>query len=113
MTVSEKSGGISRDQFEASLEKHKTLVIDVRLRHRASDKVLRVSWTWFLSPCRKQFHVTSSVASRLHVLLLVVDCPQLRLPKVEIDTSDSALSDVTVRSAVKYVQRYVSSPTSN
>ena len=113
LRVLEKSGWLITNVAKASLEEFTSYVVEVRLRHRDSDRITAeiVDIVIYLLAdygflCRHNFvrvlKLCSLVAMRL----------PLKLPVVDIDFSDCSVPDLAVTTALKCVQSYVLSPAS-
>ena len=111
LRVLEKSGWLTTDVAKASLVEFTSYVVEVRVRHRDSDRsaaeivdIVPYILADYSFCCRhnlvRVLELCSLVAMRL----------PLKLPVVDIDTSDCSVPDLAVTAALKCVQSYVLSP---
>ena len=109
--VLERCGCLSGCDARASLEEFTTFVVDASTRHRESEKSaeqIEDVTTYLLSDY--SFMSRRSLVRVLEVCCLVIDRPQKKMPNIEIDLKDCAVSVAVVTSSLRCVHSLVSSP---
>ena len=107
----ERCGCLSGSDAQSSREEFATFVVDARTRHRESEKsaeqIKDVTECLFSD---YSFVSRRNLVQVLKVCCLVVDCPQRKMPDIEIDLKDCAVPVAVVTSSLRGVQSLVSSP---
>ena len=111
LRVLKKSGWLTTDVAKASLEEFTSYVVEVRVRHRDSDRSAAeiVDIVAYLL-ADYSFLCRHNLVRVLKLRRLVAMRLPLKLPVVDIDTSDCSVTDLAVTTALKCVQSYVLSP---
>ena len=111
LRVLKKSGWLTTDVAKASLAEFTSCVVEVRVRHRDSDrsaaKIVDIV-AYLLADY--SFLCRHNLVRVLKLCSLVAMRLPLKLPVVDIDTSDCSVPDLAVSAALKCVQSYVLSP---
>ena len=109
--VLERCGCLSSSDAQSSREEFATFVVDVRTRHRESERSaeqIEDVTEYLLSDY--SFMSRRSLVRVLKVCCLVVDRPRRKMPDIEIDLKDCAVPVSVVTSSLRGVQSLVSSP---
>ena len=109
--VLERCGCLSSSDAQSSREEFTTFVVDVRTRHRESERSaeqIEDVTEYLLSDY--SFMSRRSLVRVLKVCCLVVDRPRRKMPDIEIDLKDCAVPVSVVTSSLRGVQSLVSSP---
>ena len=109
--VLERCGCLSSSDAQSSREEFTTFVVDVRTRHRESERSaeqIEDVTEYLLSDY--SFMSRRSLVRVLKVCCLVVDRPRRKMPDIEIDLKDCAVPVSVVTSSLRGVQSLVSFP---
>ena len=108
LRVLERSGNLSAEESGMSSEVFTTIVVDARIRHRASGKCAE-SIPDVVHYLLEDYSFVSrrSLCRVLKLCVLVLSRPSLRLPDVSIELSGCAVAKMCVISALHCVQSYV------
>ena len=109
--VLERCGCLSSSDAQSSREEFATFVVNARSQHRESEESAeRIKDVIEYLFSDYSFMSRRSLVQVLKVCCLVVDRPQRKMPDIEIDLKDCAVSVAVVTSSLRGVQRLVSSP---